>query len=143
MPEFLRRYLLIFTIVLTFIPVTAAMAADQIGVVDANGIVHVTPGDAARLMAVRPEIIVLDVRTPAEFKAGHIKGAVNIDFYARDFDQMIAKLDRNTAYLVHCRTGQRSGATLPLMLSAGIKDITHMDFGFSQWYRLGLPVSTD
>src|SRR4051794_32947827 len=46
------------------------------------------------------QIVVLDVRTPKEYAAGHIPGAINVDFNAPDFDQKVAKLDTNKTYLV-------------------------------------------
>src|SRR3954447_6465165 len=52
--------------------------------------------------------VVLDVRTKKEFDAGHMPGATNIDVNAPDFDQKVAKLDKNKTYLVHCAAGKRS-----------------------------------
>ena len=50
------------------------------------------------------KIVVLDVRTPSEFKAGHLSKAKLIDFKAAGFDKEIAKLDKTETYLVHCRS---------------------------------------
>ncbi|HTD67967.1 MAG TPA: rhodanese-like domain-containing protein [Candidatus Limnocylindria bacterium] len=44
--------------------------------------------------------IILDVRTEAEFKAGHIPGAKNIHVNSPDFDAQVAKLDKSKTYLV-------------------------------------------
>jgi len=38
-----------------------------------------------------PAVVILDVRTPAEFASGHIAGAVNVDFESGSFDQDIQK----------------------------------------------------
>src|SRR5688572_22543821 len=54
--------------------------------------------------------VVLDVRTAAEFKQGHVPGAVNIDVNAPDFAEKTQKLDPSKTYLVHCAGGRR-GAT--------------------------------
>lgn len=51
---------------------------------------------------------VIDVRTPAEFAAGHIAAALNIPVEASDFGARISQLDPEEAYLVYCRTGRRS-----------------------------------
>src|SRR5258708_2676765 len=39
--------------------------------------------------------VVLDVRTAKEFAAGHVPGALNIDWHARDFADQVAKLDKS------------------------------------------------
>jgi phage shock protein E len=54
--------------------------------------------------------IVLDVRTPEEFAAGHIPGAKNIDFHSPDFQKRVNALDKSKTYLVHCAAGGRSAA---------------------------------
>jgi rhodanese-related sulfurtransferase len=52
--------------------------------------------------------IILDVRTPNEFALGHIPGAVNLNWQAKDFAEKIAALDKRESYLVHCAAGARS-----------------------------------
>src|SRR5881392_2531419 len=52
--------------------------------------------------------ITLDVRTPAEYAKGHVPGAVNIDWNAKDFTEKVAALDKSQKYLVHCAAGVRS-----------------------------------
>src|SRR5262245_8167272 len=47
-------------------------------------------------------VVVLDVRTKAEYDKAHIPGSVLIDFNSADFDKEIARLDKNKTYLVHC-----------------------------------------
>ena len=60
----------------------------------AEGVQLVQPDDAAATIAAPPDdLVILDVRTPAEFAEGHIEGAVMIDFYRDDFASELAKLD--------------------------------------------------
>ena len=51
-------------------------------------------------------------------------------------------LDKETTWLVHCKSGVRSGKTLPLMKKLGFKSIIHMDGGINDWRAAELPVST-
>src|SRR5512141_2536364 len=67
--------------------------------------------------------VVIDVRTPTEYAAGHIAGAENIDVEASDFGSKIASLDKSAAYLVYCHSGRRSGIAASKMASAGFKDV--------------------
>lgn len=63
---------------------------------------------------------VIDVRTPAEFAAEHVDGAVNLDVQAPDFAAQVAALDPAGTYLVYCRSGNRSAAAAATMASAGL-----------------------
>lgn len=98
--------------------------------------------DAAMAEAVisseRP--VLLDVRTPGEFQSGTIKGSMNIDFNAPDFEDEIAKLDRSKTYLVYCRSGNRSGQALPMLEQLNLSKIYHLDGGIKAWKAAGNPV---
>jgi rhodanese-related sulfurtransferase len=63
---------------------------------------------------------VIDVRTPAEYAAGHVPGAVNMDVQAADFGARIGALDKAGTYLVYCRSGNRSAAAAERMTAAGL-----------------------
>jgi len=84
--------------------------------------------------------VILDVRTESEFKAGHIPGAVNIDFNAPDFDAKVARLDKNKTYLVHCAAGGRSAKASKKLEGAGFKEIYDLAPGFKGWEKAGKAV---
>lgn len=88
----------------------------------------------------RADFVVLDVRTPDEYRSGHIAGAVNVDFHAPDFEQQLAKLDRARTYLVYCRTGNRSSKALPVLARLGFARVLHLEHGITEWKAKGLPV---
>ena len=78
---------------------------------------------AADAVDVLDERTVIDVRTPEEFAAGHVAGAININVEAADFREQIAALDAEDAYLVYCRSGRRSALAADQMAEAGFTDI--------------------
>jgi phage shock protein E len=84
--------------------------------------------------------IVLDVRTEAEFKAGHIPRAINIDYNSRDFAQKVAALDKDKTYLVHCAAGSRSARACKKLESLGFQQLYDLHPGFSGWEAAGKPV---
>jgi rhodanese-related sulfurtransferase len=102
-------------------------------------VTHADAKEAAKLVA-KSEVVVLDVRTPGEYSAGHITGATNIDFLAGDFSERLAKLDREKSYLVHCASGGRSTRALPQLSKLGFKHVVHLDGGFKAWQAAGNPV---
>ncbi len=83
-------------------------------------------------------MVVLDVRTADEFKAGHIAGAKNVDFFDDNFTKEVAKLDPATPILVHCAGGGRSGQSLPMLKD--LKTVYHLKDGFKAWEKAGKPV---
>lgn len=70
------------------------------------------------------DTVVIDVRTPGEYAAGHLEGAINIDVQSPDFDGQIGALPKSGAYLVYCRSGSRSAAAAARMAGLGYSQVT-------------------
>src|SRR5881394_2115018 len=64
---------------------------------------NITVDEAARLVSSNTNVVVLDVRTPREFEAGHIKGATNINFNDKEFAKRVAALDKTRLILCIAR----------------------------------------
>ncbi|MFQ5448684.1 MAG: rhodanese-like domain-containing protein, partial [Saprospiraceae bacterium] len=80
-----------------------------------------------------PGIVLMDVRTPEEIANGKIEGAVELDFFGANFQEEIAKLDKDRTYLVYCRSGNRSGKTCKLMADMGFKHLFNLAGGYNAW----------
>lgn len=78
-----------------------------------------------------PGAVLIDVRTPEEYQAGHIQNSINLDFYAETFPNQIAQLDPEKTYFIYCRSGNRSGQTMELMHEAGINKVYDLYGGVS------------
>ncbi|OYW76539.1 MAG: hypothetical protein B7Z37_08435 [Verrucomicrobia bacterium 12-59-8] len=100
---------------------------------------HVKADEAAKIIA-DGKVAVIDVRTPDEFKDGHIKGAKNIDIMSKDFEAQLGKLDKTQPTLVHCQAGGRSTRALPVFEKLGFTNLIHLDEGFGGWEAAGKPV---
>lgn len=74
-------------------------------------------------VAVDEGAVVIDVRTPEEYAAGHLDGAVNIDLSAPDFAARIDALDPDESYVVYCHSGNRSAQATAIMRDAGFDDV--------------------
>ena len=83
--------------------------------------------------------LIIDVRTPAEFSAGHIDKAINIDVKAADFQQKCDKLDKTRTLYVYCLAGVRSGRAADYLRSKGYRVIT-LNGGIESWQSAGMPV---
>lgn len=99
-----------------------------------------TPDEAERVMQLQPDLVILDVRTAEEFAEGHIRGAVNVDFFDRDFATKLKKFEGKPV-LVHCASGGRSGQTVTKIKDANFPAIYHLKSGFTGWQGAGKPTS--
>lgn len=84
--------------------------------------------------------IVLDVRTVDEYELGHIKGAKLIDIRDPLFLSKIQRLDRQSNYIVHCRTSNRSRIAIEQMQNQGFKNLYLIKDGMIGWEKNKLPV---
>ena len=82
--------------------------------------------------------ILVDVRTAEEYSAGHISGAINIDFLSEDFTTKIDALDKINPINIYCQSGGRSGNAAIQMKKLGFKKIYDLEGGYSKWKELGL-----
>lgn len=97
--------------------------------------------EAAALLRNPPYgLIIVDVRTPEEFRQGHLPGAENMDFFGGPFDAQIRTLPKDAPVLLYCRTGNRSAAARDSMEKAGLTNILHMHEGITAWQKAGLPL---
>jgi phage shock protein E len=83
---------------------------------------------------------VLDVRTPEEFAAGHLPGAINIPH-----DELAGRLDeldfaRDSEVVVHCERGGRASAAEAVLVEAGFSDVRDLDGHMRAWREGGYPI---
>ena len=101
---------------------------------DANGFLEITE---------TPGVIVLDVRTAAEYADGHLPGAVNIDQANGNFlEKVKASLPTDKTLALYCRSGRRSANVAGILANEGYKCV-NLKGGIIAWKDAGLPVTTD
>lgn len=91
---------------------------------------------AARVRA--GEVEVVDVRSQAEYEAGHIAGARHIPL--GQLPKALHSLPANRPVLVHCQGGTRSAIGASLLDAAGFTSVSNLTHGFREWMESGLPV---
>jgi phage shock protein E len=83
-------------------------------------------------------LFVLDVRSPEEFKEGHVPGAVNIPY-----DQMAARLaevPKDKDVVLYCRSGRRAGIAAEVLGNNGYTRLSHLEGDMPAWIEKGRPV---
>lgn len=87
--------------------------------------------------------IILDVRTPEEYKEEHLAGVQQLDFLNSEaFDAGIKLLDKSHTYYVYCRSGKRSHHACMKMQKQGLK-VFDMEGGILNWKKLGMPTTKE
>ncbi|UOU97218.1 thioredoxin domain-containing protein [Chryseobacterium daecheongense] len=81
----------------------------------------------------------VDVRTPGEFRNGHLKNAMNIDWNADDFSEKAKALDTDKPIFVYCMSGPRSTAAAAKLREMGFKNVYEMQGGMMKWRNANLP----
>jgi rhodanese-related sulfurtransferase len=83
-------------------------------------------------------LLVLDVRSPEEFKEGHVPGAVNIPY-----DQMASRLadvPKDKDLVLYCRSGRRAGIAAEVLAANGYSRLSHLEGDMPAWIEKGRPV---
>ena len=105
--------------------VVSACAESQ--TVEATGLID--SARAEELIASVDDLVVLDVRTPEEFAAGGLPGAILIDINNPSFTSEVSALDADLPYLVYCRSGNRSATAVEIMEDLGFTEIYELADG--------------
>lgn len=82
--------------------------------------------------------LLIDVRTPAEFKSGHIAGAKNIPL-----DTLAAKMNdipQDKTVVIVCQSGSRSANATRQLIAAGYDKVLNLSGGTLRWRMSGNPV---
>ncbi len=85
-------------------------------------------------------LVLLDVRTPAEYAEGHLPGAINIPHteLASRVAELSASRDRDI--VVYCRSGNRTRQALGVLQEAGFSRLFHLDGDYLRWSEEKRPV---
>ncbi len=85
-------------------------------------------------------IQLIDVRTPKEYKGGHLKNAVNINFYDNNFLEEMSKLDKSKELYIYCHSGNRSGKAAKKLGKMGFTKVYDLEGGIIHWNKKSLEV---
>ena len=99
----------------------------------------ISADDLAGRIAAGNAPYVLDVRSVAEFEAGHIPGARNIphDMLAERVDEIAVASDAEV--VVHCKSGRRAGIAEQVLLDAGFTNVEDLEGHMDGWSAAGHP----
>ncbi len=95
-----------------------------------KGVKQITTADLKGYLS-NNNIQFIDVRTPGEFKANHIKQFKNIPLHL--LEQKTADLSRDKDIVVICQSGMRSNKASKMLKKSGFNNIINVKGGMSAW----------
>jgi rhodanese-related sulfurtransferase len=80
----------------------------------------------------------IDVRTPEEYAAGHLFGAMNIPLseFQQNLDSWLPRLPREVRIIVYCLAGARSVQAATILVEAGLTNVLNLTGGITEWNRV-------
>ena len=100
---------------------------------------HVSIDEMQTRLAESPAPLLLDVRTPAEYAAGHLPGARHLDPDA-DPSTHLADVPRSRPLIAYCSVGWRSSIMVARLEAAGFATVANLRGGAFAWVARGLPL---
>lgn len=91
-------------------------------------------------VAGRADVDLVDVRTPAEFRAGHAKGARNVPLDSIDPTQLWKQRPADKQMVLICKSGKRASTACEKLTAAGYTEAVVVEGGTDAWQAAGLPV---
>lgn len=79
--------------------------------------------------------ILIDVRTPEEFKMGHIDEALNINWFDADFTEQFETIKKDQKIFLYCKVGGRSAKAQEKLESLGYKNVINLDGGYDAYAK--------
>ena len=99
----------------------------------------ISPKESASWIKDKKDLQLIDVRTPGEYREGHLANAKLIPL--QELDRRLPEIDKSKPILLYCRSGHRSGNALKILVGKGYTEAKHMEGGINAWQAAGLPVT--
>jgi len=103
--------------------------------VSASGYFDVSVSQAKQMIESNPNLVILDVRTQAEYDSGHIQNATLIPL--TELASRLGELDKNKEILVYCGSGGRSATASQILADNGFSKVYNMLGGITAWRNAG------
>jgi rhodanese-related sulfurtransferase len=94
---------------------------------------EITTAELAERLDAGDDLVVIDVRTPGEWRNGTIEGALL--FATSEAPDRIDELDPTLSYAIICAAGSRSARFARLLVEEGFEEVTNVTDGMNGWYE--------
>ena len=130
------RTLLFILAIFISVQVTACNAGEL------NRVENISQQNLLTKIETKQNLLILDVRSPKEYREGHIPGAINIE-YDEIGDRINEIADyKNSTVVVYCERGIRAKVAENTLISEGFKLILHLEGDMTAWRKSNLPIDS-
>ena len=128
----MKKILLVFLMIVAMLASGCAANQEPGTDTDATGVIMINAEDAKGRLDSEEGIILVDVRTPEEFRDGHIPGAIllPVDEISTNAETVIP--DKEATYFIYCRSGNRSAAAADQLVEMGYENVYDLG-GINDW----------
>jgi rhodanese-related sulfurtransferase len=98
----------------------------------------IAPAELQALQGDADSPVVVDLRDPAEYRVGHVPGAVNIP--EPQIEGRLGEIDPGRGVVLYCIAGKRTRAAEEILVGHGFVDVKHLDGGLTGWLDADLTV---
>lgn len=118
-----------------------AIVSDEAAEASRPATINTVGVDALAPRVAAGEVLLVDVRTPEEFSAGHIPGAINMPVESFDPEAAAAlEAGSDQQMVLYCRSGNRSLRAAEMLAELTGEGATHLEGGITAWEAAGEPV---
>ena len=134
--EFVSNNLLLFAALIVVLVLLIKAELNH----QANKGIQLSPSMAIRLMNNHEDALIVDVRTAAEYKSGHIKGEKNTPLkeFASALERYAGYKDK--PFLFYCNSGNTVVSAINQLKKAGFEKINNLEGGIAAWKEANLPL---
>lgn len=135
--EFVTNNLILFAALLGVLVMLIKAELDH----QVNKGLLISASTATRLMNNHDDVLIIDIRSAADFKNGHIKGAKNIPLneFASGINDYSEFKDK--AVLIYCNSGNTATRAIKLLKKANFAQINNLEGGIAAWKEANMPLS--
>lgn len=103
---------------------------------------EVTGQDLVQRQAAGEKVLVIDVRSPDEFAAGHVPGAINVPVDSITGNEAILKDWKQKPVVLYCKSGRRAAMAASTLEKQGFIRLEHLTGDIGGWQAQGRPMAT-
>lgn len=104
-------------------------------------VTHIDTARVQQIIASRPDVQIIDVREPDEYKASHIPGAINVPPDTPD-DELLDKVKADAPVIVYCSVGWRSSQLAERLQAAGRANVSNYAGSIFAWANAEQPLQS-
>lgn len=123
---------LFFCLTLTAMLWSAPSGAQQVSVLDTTTLLDLQSRIA--------DLVILDVRSPEEYRAGHVAGAINLPYEQIPGGLQNIVIETSQPVVAYCQSGARAAVALQALHQAGFSKLGYLQGDFPAWKASGAPV---